>query len=42
MFYLFLSSLIIQYNTATNAGDTKLITLLGITALLLLQLVTQK
>lgn len=38
MFYLFLSSLIIQYNTATDAGDAKQIALLGITVLLLLQL----
>jgi len=38
MFYLFLSPLIIQHNTATDAGDTKQLTLLGITALLSLQL----
>jgi hypothetical protein len=38
MFYLFLSSLIIHYNTATDAGDAKQLTLLRITALLLIQL----
>lgn len=38
MFYLFLSSLTIQYNTAADAGDAKQITLLAIAALLLLQL----
>jgi hypothetical protein len=38
MFYLFLSPLIIQHNSAKDAGDTKQLTLLGITALFLIQL----